>query len=124
MKSIRERPGKGKKYGGSPGAPAFQVGEEKTPVKASIAIDDSDEDEEVNLSNLSKKELIARLEKATISDKSKGSAPASETEKSHSNSEEEESSFPDSSDESGSDASSTSSSSAESNESKSGAVSG
>ena len=124
VKSIRERPGKGKKYGGSPGAPAFQVGGEKTPVKASIAIDDSDEDEEANLSKLTREELIARLEKATISGKPKGSAPASETEKSHSNSEEEESSSEDSSDESGSNARSTSGSSAESNESKSGAVSG
>ena len=30
VKSIRERPGKGKKYGGLPGAPAFKVGGDKT----------------------------------------------------------------------------------------------
>ena len=118
VKSIRERPWKGKKYGGSPGAPAFQVGGEKTPTKASIAIDDSGEDDEANFSTLTRDERIARLEKATISGKPKGSAPASETNKSHSNSEEEESSADNSSDESDNSTGPTSGSSGESNESE------
>ena len=125
VKSIRECPGKGMAYGGLPGAPAFHVGGEKTPTRASIAIDNSDEDEEANLSTLTRKELIARLEKATISGKPKGSVPTSDNNKSHSNSEEEKSSSDnDSSDGSDSSSGSSSGSSAESNESKDGATSG
>jgi hypothetical protein len=89
VKSIRERPEKGKKYGGSPGAPAFQVGGEQKQKQTVIELDDKDE--EMDLSGLTRQELIARLQKASISEKPKGSAPISENKKSYSNSEEEES---------------------------------
>ena len=127
VKSIRERPGKGKKYGGSPGAPAFKVGGDKTKQQDSVDIDNSDKEEEIDISALSRDELIARLQNATISGKHKGSAPTSETTKSHSNSEEGEGSTNDvSSDESDSKSvsSSSSGSSAESNKSMDGAPSG
>ena len=127
VKSIRERPGKGNKYGGSPGAPAFKVGRDKTTQQDGIDDDNSDEEEETNLAALSRDELITRLQNATISGKHKGSAPDSETNKSHSNSEEGEGSTNDvSSDESDSKSvsSSSSGSSAESNESMGGAPSG
>ena len=91
VKSIRERPGKGKKYGGSPGAPAFKVGGDKKKQQDNVDIDNSDKEEETDISALSREELIARLQNATISGKHKGSAPTSETTKSHSNSKEEES---------------------------------
>ena len=111
VKSIRERPGKGKKYGGSPGASAFKVGGDKEKQQDSADTDHSDKEEETDTSALSRKELIARLQNATISGKQKGSAPTSETNKSHSNFEEEESMTIDVSSEESDDSSGSSSSS-------------
>ena len=71
-----------------------------------------DKDEEMDLSELTREQLIERLQKASISKKPMGSAPTSENEKPHSDSKEEESTSDE--DGSGSDNSgSTSSSSAE-----------
>jgi hypothetical protein len=113
VKSIRERPGKGKKYGGSPGAPTFQVGGDKTQEQDSIEINSDDKDKESDLAALSRDKLIARLHKASISGKPKGSAPTSKNNKSHSNSEEEDIMSTDSYDRSGTISGSSSGSSAE-----------
>lgn len=123
VKTIRERPGKGNKYGGSPGAPAFQIGGEQKQKQTVIELDDKDE--EMDLSELTREQLIARLQKASISGKSKGSAPTSENEKSHSDSEEGESTSTEDGSSGSDDSGSTSGSSAEqSNESQNGAGSG
>ena len=70
VKSIRERPGKGNKYGGSPGAPAFQVGGEQKQKQTVIEL--NDKDKEMDLAGLTHEELIARLQKASISEKNQG----------------------------------------------------
>ena len=89
VKSIRERPGKGNKYGGSPGAPSFQVGGKQKQKQTVIELEDNDE--EIDLSGLTREQLIARLQEASISEKPKGSAPTKENVESHSDFEEEES---------------------------------
>ena len=123
VKTIRERPGKGNVYGGSPGAPVFQIGGEQKKKQTVIELDDKDE--EMDLSELTREQLIARLQKASISGKSKGSAPTSENEKSHSDSEEGESTSTEDGSSGSDDSGSTSGSSAEqSNESQNGAGSG
>ena len=120
VKTIRERPGKGNKYGGSPGAPTFQIGGEQKQKQTVIELDDKDE--EMDFSELTRDQLITRLQKASISRKSKGSAPTSENEKSHSDSEEEESTSADDGSSGSDDSGSPSGSSAEqSNESQNGA---
>ena len=118
LKSIRERPGKGNKYGGSPGAPTFKVGVEQKQKKTVIELDNKEE--AIDLTKVSREELIARLQKASISEKCKGSAPISENERSHSDSDEEESMLTgDDSDSSGNSSGPPSGSSAEqSNESQ------
>ena len=79
----------------------------------------------MDLSGLTREQLIARLQKASISEKPKGSAPTSENEKSHSDSEEEESTSADDSSSGSDDSGSPPGSSAEqSNESQNGADTG
>ena len=89
VKSIQEHPGKGNKHGGSPGASVFWVGGEQKQKQTVIELDNKNE--EMDLSGMTRDELITRLQKANISGKSEDSAPTSEDEKSHSDSEEEES---------------------------------
>ena len=103
VKSIWRKPAdadkKPTRYGGSPGAPIFQVGGKKKQegVNVETVESDSDDMEEVeatanasaNFATLSREELIARLQKANISHQSTGSAP-NNGKRSHSKSHEEE----------------------------------
>ena len=80
VKTLHERPGKTKKgYGGSPGVPTFQVGRKTADGKGVTSTEsiDLDSDMEVeggtiSLNQLSKEELIQRLQRLST-----GSAPAS-----------------------------------------------
>ena len=88
VKTIHERPGSG--YGGSPGAPTFQVGgkqkQQASKEGGAIDVDAEDDDDMSALSNLSKEDLIARLRNASVSSQPMGSAPTSGTGRSHSDS--------------------------------------
>jgi hypothetical protein len=126
VKTINQKPGSVKGYGGSPGAPTFQVGgNKKQPADKggeTIEIDDDVDDDMSALSNLSRDELIARLKEARVSPKPTGSAPDSGSKRSHSKTSGDEESS--SSSDSSSDYSSSSGSSVESVEVRNEAQSG
>ena len=106
--TVHAKPGNKKKkgYGGSPGAPAFQVGGKKTQEGGAdietVEIDSNDEVEgdaaataSTNYAVLSREELlktIEQLEKANLLSKSTGSAPDSGN-RSHSTASDEEESM-------------------------------
>ena len=90
--TVHAKPGnnkpKAKGYGGSPGAPAFQVGgkkrqEEDANVETVEINSDVDEEKGAaatapdNFEYLSREELIEKLKKASLSSKPTGSAPKS-----------------------------------------------
>ena len=81
VKTLSQKPGS--RYGGSPGAPTFRVGQGKKAAqeKDGDVIDVDAGDDVSVLSTLSREELIRRLREANLESNQKGSAPNSAEDK-------------------------------------------